>query len=112
MKLRRFFYMGVEKQDSGYYNRTGSSNYPVRDDEKVLKLFARHKSLPAEELAEKIMSDKSLWGRDLTKIEGFKQTVFTSGHTHYGSDIRWEEEAIKLSDRSKEKIKVIKKNIS
>lgn len=44
--------------------------------------------------------------------EGLKQMLFTERHTHYGSDIRWEEEVTRLADRGGEKIiipEVIKK---
>jgi hypothetical protein len=44
--------------------------------------------------------------------EGLKQMLFTERYTHYGSDIRWEEEVTRLADSGKEKIiipEVIKK---
>lgn len=69
------FYMGIEKTDKGYYNRFEELEYPVRDDEKVLELFASQKDTELAKLVDTIMSDESLWGQDLTKIDGFEQAV-------------------------------------
>ena len=69
------FYMGVEKIDGAYYNDINGQKYQVRDDENVLEIFSAHKNAPVEKIAAIIMRDKSLWGRDLTKIEDFEREV-------------------------------------
>ncbi len=69
------FYIGMEKKEDGYYNSIEGRTYQVRDDEKVLDFFASHKSTSTEDIVNLIMSDKELWGQDLTKIEGFKDAV-------------------------------------
>ncbi len=69
------FYMGIEKKTDGYYNKFGELTYPVRDDEKVLELFAKNKNTDTATFIHKIMSNKTLWGQDLTKIDGFEQQV-------------------------------------
>jgi tagaturonate reductase len=69
------FYMGIEKKPDGYYNKFGKLTYPVRDDEKVLELFAENKNTDTAVFIHEIMSNEDLWGQDLTKIEGFETQV-------------------------------------
>jgi tagaturonate reductase len=47
----------------------------VRDDEKVLELFAENKNTDTAVFIHEIMSNEDLWGQDLTKIEGFETQV-------------------------------------
>ncbi len=69
------FYIGIEKKNDGYYNSIGKRLYQVRDDEKVLDFYASHKTTKLDDLVHLVMSDKNLWGQDLTEIEGFELAV-------------------------------------
>ena len=52
-----------------FYLKAGDREYEVRDDKYVLDFFA------GKPKVSEILSDTALWGRDLTAVNGFAQTV-------------------------------------
>ena len=64
-----------EIADGALTGRRGSEEYAIRDDAFALQFFAGVKDLPAAEKAEKVLSNKELWGQDLTEVPGFAAFV-------------------------------------
>ena len=77
------FYNGAEIKDGALIGKRNESTYEIKDDMSVLEFFAENSSLPAKELAEKVLSEEAFWGQDLTKYEGVSEAVAS-----YLGDIR------------------------
>jgi tagaturonate reductase len=58
-----------------YRGETERGPYPLRDDPRVLTLFAEAWREPPREAARRLMSDARLWGEDLTAIPSFADEV-------------------------------------
>ena len=68
-------YMKIVKADAGkFYGKRGDEVYEIKDDSAAYfqKLWAENGT---DDLANKAMSDVSLWETDLTKLPGFLQAV-------------------------------------
>ena len=68
-------YMKIVKVDAGkFYGKRGEEVYEIKDDSATYfqKLWAENGT---DDLANKVMSDVSLWETDLTKLPGFLQAV-------------------------------------
>ncbi|MFI3249492.1 MAG: tagaturonate reductase [Eubacteriales bacterium] len=73
--LLRFYHCERLEGDIMIGKRALGNEYPVKDDAKVLELFAKHKNDDNETLTRAIASDTSLWGEDLTAYQGFVDAV-------------------------------------
>jgi tagaturonate reductase len=57
-------------EDGKYYGTSNGEKYLIQDD-KVAYFAEKWTSLSPEELVESVLSDKFLWGTDLTALKGF-----------------------------------------
>jgi mannitol-1-phosphate/altronate dehydrogenase len=62
-------YSSIEKQENGYFVNVPNRTIELKDDLPYLEYFANGNSVEA------FMADEQVWGEDLTKYEGFAQTV-------------------------------------
>lgn len=71
------FYQGEMKDGAYTGTRKDGTQYPLRDDEDVLKFFADVWADPdADKVAQAVLSHKEFWsGKDLTEIAGLKDAV-------------------------------------
>lgn len=77
------FYDGVPVSETELRGERGGVAYPVRDDAPVLAVFARewsafHASNDLDRLVDSVLSNKQLWGCDLTMIAGLAEAVSLS----------------------------------
>lgn len=69
------YFMKAVKQDKGiYYGNLNGNNYPITD-EKAFYFFEKWKQVPISTIAKSVLNDISLWGNDLTLLEGFAEAV-------------------------------------
>ncbi len=66
--------MKVTHSSVGYGGENNGMSYIIQDD-KAGYFSEKWKELPPEQLVEKVLQDVSLWGSDLTKINGFSKAV-------------------------------------
>lgn len=52
-----------------FYLKAGDREYEVKDSKEVIDFFAKEPGVP------EILSNSAFWGRDLTKINGFREAV-------------------------------------
>jgi len=65
-----------ELNDRGLVCRRPKGNdYTVSDDRWVLEFYWNHRKDSEAELVRAVLSNKDMWGRDLTEIEGLEQAV-------------------------------------
>ena len=65
-----------ELNDRGLVCRRPKGNdYTVSDDRWVLEFYWNHREDSEAELVRAVLSNKDMWGRDLTEIEGLEQAV-------------------------------------
>ena len=64
----------VVKDGNNYYGIHNGVNYKIEDD-KAAYFYDLWQQLPADRVVEKVLSDKNLWGADLTALNGFMATV-------------------------------------
>lgn len=64
----------VEIADGAYYGKTHEKKYKI-DDNNAAMFYTLWKNSPAETVAQKILSNESLWGTDLTNVPGFVALV-------------------------------------
>lgn len=71
------FYQGEMKDGAYTGTRKDGTQYPLRDDEDVLKFFADVWADPdADKVAQAVLSHKEFWsGKDLTEVAGLKDAV-------------------------------------
>ena len=71
------FYRGEWKDGVYTGTRADGTEYPLRDDEEVIRFFADvWASGDAESIAQAVLSHQAFWsGRDLTEIPGLKDAV-------------------------------------
>lgn len=62
-------YSSIEKRDDGYFVKLPSREIQIQDDKPYLDYFANKNSV------KEFMDDTNVWGEDLTKYNGFYQTV-------------------------------------
>lgn len=62
-------YSSAEKREGGYFVRLKDSEIELKDDIPYLEYFASGNSV------EEFMADSAVWGEDLTRYEGFANTV-------------------------------------
>ncbi|MFD2571629.1 tagaturonate reductase [Spirosoma soli] len=68
------FMRAADQRDDTWYGQRKGEAYPIRDDkaEYYAELWAR---LPPEELTETALKNRSLWGHDLSQLDGFANQV-------------------------------------
>ena len=64
----------VVKDGNNYYGIHHSVKYKIEDD-KAAYFYDVWQQHPPEEVVEKILADKNLWGADLAALNGFMATV-------------------------------------
>lgn len=65
-----------ELNDKGLVCRRPKGNeYTVSDDRDVLEFYAAHRADSAEELVHAVLTNESMWGWDLTAVEGLEKAV-------------------------------------
>ena len=64
----------VEVADGIYYGKTHGKTYKI-DDNNAPMFYALWQDSSAETVAQKILSNESLWGNNLTRIPGFAALV-------------------------------------
>lgn len=70
------FYTASEKGDSCLIShRPNGDEYHIMDDAAVLDFFAENSSKPTAEYVRLAASNEKFWGTDLTKYDGFVETV-------------------------------------
>ena len=68
------FYSSNDLRDDGLYaKRPDGDEYVIHDDKAVLEFFAENTSTPG--FIEKVCKNTAFWGEDMTKYEGFAETV-------------------------------------
>lgn len=77
------FYDGTPVSETELRGSRNGATYPVRDDAPVLAFFASawktfHETNDLAALVTTVLSNKSLWGKDLTSVPGLKDAVTTS----------------------------------
>lgn len=72
-----FYTCGVQElTDRGLIcRREDGEEYFVRDEQWILEFYRAHCGDTAEELVRAVMTNKEMWGRDLTAIPGFETSV-------------------------------------
>lgn len=72
-----FYSSGVQRRAEGALlcKRPQGNCYEVKDDPWVLDFFWERKDLHPAALTEAALSDRRMWGRDLTQIKGLSETV-------------------------------------
>ena len=72
-----FFSNDIQKlNDKGLVCRRPKGNdYTVIDDRDVLEFYAAHRADSPEELVHAVLSSESMWGQDLTAVEGLEKAV-------------------------------------
>ncbi|MFH1512032.1 MAG: tagaturonate reductase, partial [Bacillota bacterium] len=68
-------YRGSEIKNGALICERNGVPYQILDDETVLKFFAEHSSLTAQEQTVLFLQNASFWGQDLSGIPGLMQTV-------------------------------------
>lgn len=66
--------MKVNNSSIGYNGEINGMAYTLQDD-KAAYFSEKWKAMPAEQLVENVLNDESLWGTDLTDINGISQAV-------------------------------------
>lgn len=70
------FYTASEKGDSCLISkRPNGDEYSIRDDAAVLDFFAENSGKPTNDFVRLTASNEAFWGMDLTKFDGFVDTV-------------------------------------
>ncbi len=71
------FYAGARQNAAGEYEGVREGNaYPVKDDQEVLEAFSKLSlDMTPESLAYAVLSDHTLWHRDLREVPGLEDTV-------------------------------------
>lgn len=69
------FYSGSEIREGALIGNRNGEEYLIKDDAFVLEFFAENSALDADRLAEKVLSNESFWGTDLTKVNGALENV-------------------------------------
>lgn len=69
------FYSGNEMKDGKLIGTRDGVSYEIIDSPEVLEFFYKNSGLSANELAQKVLSNKSFWGEDLTSYTGFTELV-------------------------------------
>ena len=84
------FYRGARADEQGEYSGTrGADRYVVRDDAHVLSAFSAMPGMDAPDaLAQAALADASLWGEDLTLLDGFAPLVASQLSTIAQSGVR------------------------
>lgn len=60
-----------------FYAKKGSDrSYDIKDNSEITDFFNSLISLPNESIVKKVLSNKELWGKDLTEIPDFEAAVF------------------------------------
>ena len=75
------FYIGVQKDEEGYFNIRDGERYKMLDDEYALEIFRTNYRLPIDRMIHIVMSDEKLWGINLTDISGFYEKVCEHVHS-------------------------------
>jgi len=68
------FYSGEQSDGKLVGSRNGEA-YNIIDDSAVLAFFAESKHLPSDQFAARLLKRTDFWGADLTKYNGFPETV-------------------------------------
>lgn len=71
------FMKPVKKEGNVFYGELKGKDYPINDDNAAY-FYEQWQNNTAEALVPSILSDKNLWGTDLTKLPGFADAVFDS----------------------------------
>jgi tagaturonate reductase len=61
-------------ESGGYYGESHGATYAIQDDQ-AQYFYQLWKSYPAAEIPDKVLSDASLWGADLSELPGFAFAV-------------------------------------
>lgn len=70
------FYNGEKLTEDGLTAaRPAGDEYTVKDDKPILQFFYDHKDDDAASLTHAVCSNADFWGEDLSKIQGFEETV-------------------------------------
>ena len=70
------FCHGTKLTDKGLLSRRENGDvYTVSDDRQVLNFYYTHRRDSTEELVRAVCGNLSFWGRDLTELPGFEETV-------------------------------------
>ncbi len=69
------FYRGNCMEGDEFYGTRGMEKYRICDDMEVKNFYYENRNESIEVLAERVLSNVSFWGEDLTKIEGLQETV-------------------------------------
>lgn len=64
-----------ELTDKGLICSRGKNTYTVSDDRWVLEFYYGHRNDSPDELVHSVMTNKDMWGQDLTEIPGFEAAV-------------------------------------
>lgn len=65
-----------ELNDKGLVCRRAKGNeYTVSDDRDVLEFYWAHREDPEEKLVHAVLTNESMWGQDLTAVEGLEKAV-------------------------------------
>ena len=63
-----------ELTDKGLVCRRPKGNeYTVSDDRRVLEFYRDHRDDSAEDLIHAVMTNREMWGQDLTEVPGFEK---------------------------------------
>lgn len=69
------FYNGSEIRDGALVGHRDNEEYQIRDDAAVLEFFRDNSKLSAMELAQKVLSNESFWGEDISDKCGAGEAV-------------------------------------
>jgi tagaturonate reductase len=69
------FMRPVKKEMDKYYGLLDNEFYLINDD-RVSEFFGLWDERSADAIVERVLSNKGLWGSDLTRLEGFANAVF------------------------------------
>lgn len=70
------FYTSDELRDGVLIGHRDGQEYNIKDGAEVLEFFAKNsKSLPVQDYVAAVASNEKFWGEDLTRYEGFVDTV-------------------------------------
>ena len=64
-----------ELNDKGLVCKREKNSYTVNDDRWVLEFYYAHRNDSAKDLVHAVMTNKEMWGQDLTEIAGFEAQV-------------------------------------
>ncbi|RFS15481.1 tagaturonate reductase [Emticicia sp. C21] len=70
------FMRSVKEENGKYFGQRGGEFYPIQCDS-ASYFYQVWQSQTAEEVVQKVLSNKDLWGSDLTQLSGFADNVST-----------------------------------